>query len=61
MAVDFLTFAIDGLVDADSWRANAGDVKKNQQARWLDYFSPSTLTFFALLSVLLTEFPLFDG
>ena len=28
MAVNFLTFAIDGLVDADSRRANAGDVKK---------------------------------
>ncbi len=28
MAVNFLTIAIDGLFDADSQRANAGDVKK---------------------------------
>ena len=28
MAVNFLTFAIDGLVDADSHRTNVGDVKK---------------------------------
>ena len=28
MACNFLTIAIDGSVDADSQRANAGDVKK---------------------------------
>ena len=28
MAVNFLTIAIDGQFDADSRRANAGDVKK---------------------------------
>ena len=28
MAVNFLTIAIDGQFDADSQRANAGDVKK---------------------------------
>ena len=28
MAVNFLTIAIDDLVDADSRRANAGNVKK---------------------------------
>ncbi len=28
MAVNFFTIAIDGLVDTDSQRANAGDVKK---------------------------------
>ena len=28
MAVNFLTIAVDGQFDADSRRANAGDVKK---------------------------------
>ena len=34
---------------------------KNQQSRCSDNFSASTLTFFVCFSVLLTEFPLFDG
>jgi hypothetical protein len=60
MANNFLTLIIDGLFDADSQRANAGDVieisKRNDKTISHQAHSPSLHSY-----VLLTEFPLFDG
>ena len=60
MAVNFLTIAMIAslmLIREELMQ----EMWQKQQAGWLDYFSASTLTFFALSSVLCSEFPLFDG